>query len=135
MSESRGLDADWKHVDPYRPVGKNEIEIATVQAAFTREITAEVEGIIPGLKTNEVVFAERRNETLVVWQCSQYFWRRAWDVKEKADAILVPALAQGLGERHQMIIMHPDEVIRPEDLVQLARKVIIDAQIAAQVPA
>ena len=26
-------------------------------------------------------------KTLVVWQCSQYFWRWAWDVKEKADAL------------------------------------------------
>jgi hypothetical protein len=34
-----------------------------------------------------------------------------------------------------MIIMHPDEVIRPEHLVQLAREVIIDTQIAAQIPA
>ena len=56
-------------------------------------------------------------------------------MKEKADAILVPALAQRLGERHQMIIMHPDEIIRPEHLVQLAREVIIDTQIAAQIPA
>jgi hypothetical protein len=71
----------------------------------------------------------------VVGQCSQYFWRWAWNVKEKADAILVPALAQCLGEWHQMIIMHPDDVIRPEHLVQLACEVIIDTQITAQIPA
>ena len=47
----------------------------------------------------------------------------------------MPALAQCLGERNQVIIMHPDEVIRPEHLVQLAREVIIDTQITAQIPA
>jgi hypothetical protein len=53
-------------------------------------------------------------------------------VKKKTDAILVPALAQRFGKRHQVIITHPDEVIRPEHLVQLARKVIIDTQITAR---
>ena len=49
-------------------------------------------------------------------------------MKEKANAILVPALAQCLGERHQVIIMHPDEVIRPEHLVQLVPEMIIDTR-------
>jgi hypothetical protein len=71
----------------------------------------------------------------VVRQCCEYFRRRAWDVKEKADAILVPALAQCLGERDQVIIMYPDDVIRPEHLVQLACEVIIDTQITAQISA
>ncbi|MGC2080839.1 MAG: EF-hand domain-containing protein [Xanthobacteraceae bacterium] len=51
-------------------------------------------------------------------------------MKEKADAILVPAFAQRLGERHQVIIMHPDEVIWPEHFMQLSREVIVDTQIA-----
>jgi hypothetical protein len=58
MGEGRRLDADRERVDAYRPVGDNEIEIAAVQAAFAREIAAEIEGIIPGLETNEIVFAE-----------------------------------------------------------------------------
>src|SRR5271155_5057534 len=112
MGEGRSLDADRKHVDTNRPVGHDEIEIVAVQTAFPREITAEIEGVIAGLEADEIVFAQRWNETLVVWQRSQYFWWWAWDVKEKADAILVPTLAQRLGERHQVIIMHPNEVIR-----------------------
>ena len=34
------------------------VQIAAVQAAFAREIAAEIEGIIPGLETNEIVFAK-----------------------------------------------------------------------------
>ena len=105
------------------------------RAAFAREITAEIESIIAGLKADEIVFAKRWNKALVVWQCSQYFRRREWNVKKKTDAIVVPALAQGLGERDQVIIMHPDEVIRREHLVQPAREVIIDPQIATQIAA
>jgi len=37
-----------------------------VQAAFSREITAEIEGIIAGLEPDEIVFAKRWNKTLVV---------------------------------------------------------------------
>jgi hypothetical protein len=73
-----------------------------MQAAFAREVTAEIEGIIPGLETDEIVFAQRWNEALVVRQCSQYFRRRKWNVKEEADGILVPTLAQCLGERYQV---------------------------------
>ena len=102
-----------------------------MQTAFARQITAEIEGVIAGLEADEIVFAERWNETLVVGQRSQYFRRWARDVKKKADAILVPALAQRLGERHQVIVMHPDQIVRPEHLVQLARKVIVDTQITA----
>ena len=42
MGEVRGLDADREHVDPDRPIANDEIEIAAVQAAFAREITAEI---------------------------------------------------------------------------------------------
>jgi hypothetical protein len=70
-----------------------------VQAAFSGEITAEIEGIIPGLEADEIVFAKRWNKTLVVGQRSKYFRWWARDVKEKADAVLVPKLAQCLGER------------------------------------
>ena len=42
---------------------------------------------------------------LVVGQRGKYFRRGARDVKEKANAILVPALAQCLSERNQVIII------------------------------
>ena len=103
--------------DSNRPISEDEIEIVAVQAAFSREITAEVEGIIASLEPHEIVFAKRGNKTLVVRQGGKYFRRRARDMKEKADAVLVPTLAQCLGERDQVIVMHPNEVIRLEHLV------------------
>ena len=38
-------------------------------------------------------------------------------MKKESDAVLVAALAQRLGERHQVIVVHPDEVVRPEHIV------------------
>ena len=59
MGKGGGLDADREHVDPNRPIGDDEIEIVAVEAAFPREITAEIEGVIAGLEADEIVLAER----------------------------------------------------------------------------
>src|SRR5262245_18625921 len=126
MGEGRGLNADREYVDPNRSVSDNEIKIAAMKTAFPGKITTEIECVISGLEAHEIVFAERWNETLVVRQRSQYLWGWARDVKEKSDAILMSSLAQSLGEWHQVIIMHPDEVIWSKHLVQLPSKVIID---------
>jgi hypothetical protein len=64
-----------------------------MQATFAREIAAEVEGVVAGLEADEVVFAERWHETLVVGQSGQHFWRRTRDVKKETDAVLVAAFA------------------------------------------
>src|SRR6185437_2827810 len=133
MGERRSLDTDRKYADPHRSVGDDEIEVAAVQAAFPRKITAEIEGVVAGLKADEIVFAERWNETLVIGQRREHFRRRARNVEEKADAISVPALAQRFGEGHQVIIMHPDDIVRPEQLFQVTREVIVDADITAQI--
>jgi len=133
MGESHRLDADRKDIDAYRPLGNGEIKIVAVQAAFAREVAAEIKGVVSGLEADKVVFAERWNEALVVRQRGQHFRRWARDVKEEADTVLVAALAERLGERHQVIIMHADEILWPEHIVQFAREVIIDSQIAAQI--
>ena len=66
FGESRSFDADREHVDPNCPIGDDKIEIAAVQAAFARKISAEIEGVIASLEAHEIVFAKRWNETLVV---------------------------------------------------------------------
>src|SRR5689334_10935683 len=106
-----------------------------MQPAFARQIAAEIKSVVPGLESDEVVFGERRDEALVVRQRCQHFGRRTRDMKKKADAILVAALAEGLCERHQVVIMNPDDILGPDHTVKLAREVIIDTQIAAQITA
>jgi hypothetical protein len=72
FGEGCSLNADREHVDPNRSVVDDEIEIAAVQAALAREITAEIERVIACLEANKIVIAKGRNETLVVRQRSQY---------------------------------------------------------------
>ena len=63
--EGRAFDANREHADPNRPIGDDEIEVVAVKAAFPREITAEIEGVVAGLEADKIVFAERWNETVV----------------------------------------------------------------------
>jgi hypothetical protein len=65
------------------------------------------DAIATPIKFGQLGFEERRNETLVVGQRGQHFWRRERDVKEISDAVLT---AQCLGGRHQVIVMNPDEI-------------------------
>jgi hypothetical protein len=93
MAEGRCFDPDREGANPDCSVGDDEIEIAAVQAAFAREVTAEIEGVVTGLEANKIVFAKRWYKTLVVGQRSQNFRWRKWDVKKKAYTSPMPALA------------------------------------------
>src|SRR5262249_34906358 len=52
---------------------------------------------------------------------------------EEADAVLVAELAQGLGKRHQVIIVHPNQIVRLQHLVDLVREIVVDTQVAGQI--
>jgi hypothetical protein len=43
------------------------------------------------------------------------------------------ALAQRLGERHQVIVVHPDQIVGLEQLVQLPGEGVVDPQVAAEI--
>ena len=57
IGEGRSFDDNREYVDPNCPIGEDEIEVVAVQAAFSREVTAEIEGIVAGLEADEIVFA------------------------------------------------------------------------------
>ena len=40
-------------------------------------------------------------------------------MQEKADAVVVTAVAQHLGKRNEMIVVHPDDVVGLQQIVQL----------------
>src|SRR5262249_61169293 len=103
-----------------------------MQPAFARKIAAEIEGVVASLETDEIVVAERWNEPLVMRKGGEDFGRRAWNVQEEADAVLVAKIAQRFGQRHQVIVVDPDQVVRPEHVVQLAGKVVVAPQITRE---
>ncbi len=90
--------------------------------AFALDIAREIRGIGVGLEADQIVFAQGGNDALVMRQAGDDLHRRKRRVQEKADAVLVTEFAQGLGEQQEMIIMHPDDVVGLQDLVQLRRR-------------
>ena len=56
-------------------------------------------------------------------------------MKEEADLVGVAALAQRLGQRNQVIVVHPDYVVGTQQLLEISGEKFIDANIAAEIAA
>ena len=106
------LHADGENTDADRSVGGLEcVRIAAWYSAFLAQVAGEICGIDFGLKTDQVVMAHCRNKVFMIRERGENFRRWKRNVVEKADLVAVTALAQRLGQRQQMEIMHPDNVV------------------------
>ena len=107
------LDPNRKDADAHgsfrRLIGKFA---AFLQFAFVFEIAREIHRVVLGLKADEIVGAQLRNEPLVVGQRGENFRRREWHVQKVSDAVGVTAVAQHFCQRNEMIVVHPDDVVR-----------------------
>ena len=112
-----------------------EGKVAAVQAAFARQVAREVERVVAGLEADQIVLAQRRHQPLVVRQRGEHFRRRTGNVQEVADPVLVAARAQRLGERDQVIVVHPDEIVGAQHLVELVGEMLVDAHVAGEIAA
>ena len=56
-------------------------------------------------------------------------------MQEKPDRVAMAALAQHLGQRNEMIVVHPHDVVRVKQAAQPIGEVHIDAAIAAEIAA
>ena len=105
------------------------------QPAFVGDVAGEIRGIDFGLEADQIVVAERRNQLIVIGQRRENFRRREWNVDEKADLVVVAAIAQRLGQRNQMIVVHPDHVVGPQQFFKMRGEILVDAEITAEVAA
>ena len=55
--------------------------------------------------------AKRGDQLIVVGQRRDDFRRRKRNMDEETDLVAVAAVAQRLGQRNQMIVVHPDDVV------------------------
>jgi len=56
--QCRSFDANGEGSNTDCAVSHDEIEIATVQAAFPRKVATKIKGVVAGLKSNKIVVAE-----------------------------------------------------------------------------
>ena len=108
---------------------------APLQAAFMLEVAGTIRCVVLGLKSNQVVGAQLRYEPFMVGQCGENLGRRKGNVQEKSNAVAMSALAQHLRQRNEMVVVHPDDIVGLQQLVQLVCEMHIDPQVAAEVAA
>ncbi len=125
-----------KRADANRPIRIFEYAVAKPdEPALVLQIAREIVGVVRRLESDEVVGRQLRNEPFMVGQCRQNVRRRKRDVQEEADPVAVTAIAQHFGERDQMVVVHPDDIVVAQDVVQLSRELRVDAPIAAEIAA
>ena len=103
--------------------------------AQRRQVMGEVVAIVVGLEADQVVMDEAAEDLLVVGHRRQDVGRRAGNVEEEADRVDAAARPEFAGERHQMIVVHPDDVVVLDDRVELIGEQAVDAHVAALVGA
>ena len=132
--ESFCLHPDREGADAYDAIAEVKAVAARPwQAALVGDVAGEIRRIDFGLETDQVVMAERWDQLIVIWQRREDFWRREWNVDEEPDLVVMPAIAQRLGERHEMIVVDPDDVVGPQQLFKMTGEILVDAYIAAEV--
>ena len=97
------------------------------------EEAAVIVTVVLGLEAHEVVVAERADALLLARDGEQKVRRRAGDMQEEAERILVTARAQFPGERDQVIIVNPDQVVGLEELGELVGEQSVHPEVARKV--
>ena len=135
-TELRRLDTNRKNTDADRPVPPLECErIAAQHSAFLSQVAREICSVDFGLKTHKVAMTHGRNEMFMIWKCRQKLWGWKRDMVKKPDFVAVPAIPKCLGQRQQVIIMNPDNVVGLQNLVQLRGEALVNPHIAAEITA
>ncbi|MCY1420490.1 hypothetical protein D9M71_361120 [compost metagenome] len=133
-AEAIGVDAHREHADA--EVVRTEVVAPPVRrrrAEYAGQVAGEVGGVVLGLEADQVVFGEGPDQLGMVGQGGQDVGRRHRDVQEEADAVGVAAGAQGLGEGDQVVVVHPEDVVRLQQRAQAFGEELVDAQVAAEV--
>ena len=71
----------------------------------------------------------------MVGQRGENFGRRKRDMQEKADAVAVTPVAQHFCKRNEVIVVHPDDVVGLQQIVQFVGEMRVDAPVAAEIAA
>src|SRR5215469_4584559 len=109
------IDTDRKLLGNDRsPESFNPPVVINLGAGMSRCEAAEIAGIVRRLETDDVELKEGLDEPIMGRDGFDQLRRREGNMKEKTNPLTGSERAELRGERHQVIIMHPDEVVAPE---------------------
>ena len=102
-------------------------------AALGDKIADEVSHVGFGLKPDQVVLQQLREQPVVVRQHRHHFRGGERHVEKKSQRIGVTALPQLGGHGDQMIVVDPDNVVRSQNFRKLVGEMAVHAKIAGDV--
>ena len=124
-----------RHVYADRERRRRELTAAGAEAVITEAGLEEADPCQPldkaahvaaGLESDDVITRQHIEDQAVSGQGTQHIDIRERDMQEQADGILDAGLAQLAGQRDQVIVVGPDDVVSLQHRAQLAREQRID---------
>ena len=131
LSERRGdvvgIDADGEGVGGDGAVEDAERAVLVRNgAALFDEIATEVRGVAVGLEADEVEGAEAAGQALVLGEGGEDLRCREGDVQEEAHLPVPARGAQLLAHQQEVVVVHPDDVVRPGQLGEEPAEAAVD---------
>ena len=100
------------------------------RSQFLDQSTAQIVGVALCLRADEIVIEHHPQQFAASGQDAEHFGGGPWNVVEIADGIGHAQSAKLGGQRHQVIIMDPDKIVRPEQLRQRMGEGAVDPLVA-----
>ena len=134
LGEGFGVDADGKRADLHSAA----VDLAPIAAGDSARIgahdaVAEIIGVGLGLKTNDIIGAKRAKDSLIGGQGTRHFRPRPGNMHEKADPVDAAKFAQETRHRNEMIVVHPNNIVRAQHLVELPGELLVHPEIGGGV--
>ena len=111
-------------------MGAEQAVAELVADAFATQAAGEILEVVVGLEADEIVMREPAHDLLMHRHGEEHIGRRPGDVQEEADLVLEAHLAQFGGQRDQMVVVDPDDVVRLDQRRQPVGEEAVDAEIA-----
>jgi len=92
----------------------------------------EVHPVFGHLHADRIVRRQRAQQFIALRQALEQRWRREGDVEKEADRAANARIAQGLAEWKQVIVVHPDRVIGPQQRHQRFGECRVHRQVCGQ---
>ena len=132
--ESRRVDADREggHLEA---AAERLVEAAAERPAHpvTSQAADEIVDVERRLEADHVVGREAAQQEVVGRQHARHVGGRPRDVQEEADPVGEAHVAQLRGERDEVVVVHPDEVVRRQQRSEALGEELVGAEIPGRV--
>jgi hypothetical protein len=133
MGEIGDIDADREAADRDQAVEQADAAVrhnATEHAIF--QIGHQVGDVGLGLQADQIVGRQRPRQLLMLGDGHEGLPGRKRNMQEIPDRVLGPEPAQLGSERQEVVVVHPNQVVGPQQGSQLLRQAPIDIDIALE---